>query len=337
VKVTGLFVRGSGWNNTYLDLSVFTTVDGNRLGWQLRDGANQLATTGSNAAQVTWSNVNRISVQFDQPISLPQAAALTLHAVTASGPQTITATNVTLLAGGTVAQFTVSTLATGRYIVSIPATEISDAAGTTVLDGEWTTSSSTFAQGSGDGKAGGIFNFAFNVIVGDVQANGVLNSQDLSAMSTQLFRTITTTNFRSNVNGDASINSQDRSLISLQVFRAFASLASPTAPSASLATIASPTFTSVTATGARLGATVTSDGGEPVLERGVVVLAGESGTPAVDDPAALKLQSAGGTGTFTVDVAGLTPSTAYRFRAFVRTSLGIVYSEVGSFTTLAVG
>jgi hypothetical protein len=40
-------------------------------------------------------------------------------------------------------------------------------------------------------------------------------------------------------------------------------------------------------------------------------------------------------GTFTVDVTGLTPATAYRFRAFVRTSVGIVYSGVESFTTSA--
>jgi len=63
------------------------------------------------------------------------------------------------------------------------------------------------------------------------------------------------------------------------------------------------------------------------------VLAGEAGTPDVTDPAAITIQSAGGVGTFAVDFTGLTPATAYRFRAFVRTSLGIVYSEVGSFTT----
>jgi len=332
VKVTGVYVRGSTWNTNYLNLSVFTTVDGSQLGWQLRDGVNQLA----NSATVPWSNVNRVSVQFDRAISTPQATALTLQVVTAAGAQTVTPTGVTLLAGGTVAQFTVSTLVTGKYVVSIPATGIMDAAGTTVLDGDWTTSVSTFAQGSGDGVAGGIFNFAFNVLVGDAQANGVINGQDRTAVTNQLFRTITSTNFRSNLNGDASINGLDATQVSNQLFRALASLASPTFPTASQATIGSPTFTSVTATGVRLGATVTTIGGEPVLERGVVVLAGEGGTPAVDDPAALKLLSAGGTGMFTVDVTGLMPSTAYRFRAFVRTSLGIVYTEIGSFTTTAV-
>jgi endonuclease/exonuclease/phosphatase family metal-dependent hydrolase len=333
VKVTGVYVRGSTWNSTYLSVTpTFVTVGTDRLGWQLRDGANQLA----NSAIVSWSNVNRISVRFDQAISLPQGAALTLKAVTGSGAQTITPTAVSLLAGGTVAQFSVSALATGKYVLSIPATGITDAAGTTVLDGEWTTSSSTFAQGSGNGTAGGVFNFAFNVLVGDVVANGTVNGSDRSTASGQLFRAFTTSNFRSNVNGDASINGTDLTVISGQLFRGLGALTAPTAPTASLASIGSPTFASVTATAARLGATVTSSGGEPVLERGVVLVAGTTGTPAVGDAGAITLLSAGGVGTFTVDFAGLGPSTAYRFRGFVRTSLGTVYTDVGSFTTSSV-
>jgi subtilisin-like proprotein convertase family protein len=330
VKVTGVYVRGSTWNSTYLALTpTFTTVGTDHLGWQLRDGSNQLA----NSAIVSWSNVNRISVRFDQAISLPQAAALTLKAVTGSGVQTITPTAVSLLSGGTVAQFSVSALATGKYVLSIPATGITDAAGTTVLDGEWTTSSSTFLQGSGDNVAGGMFNFSFNVLVGDVVANGTVNGSDRSTASGQLFRAFTTSNFRSNVNGDASINGTDLSVVSGQLFRGLASLAAATAPAASLPSIGLPTSTNATGTGTRLGATVTSDGGEPVLERGVVLVAGTTGTPAAGDAGAITLFSAGGQGTFTVDVTGLTPSTAYRFRAFVRTSLGTVYTSIGTFTT----
>ena len=333
VKVTGVYVRGNAWNTTYLGLSSFTTVGTDRLGWQLRDGATQVA----NSATAPWNNVNRISVKFDQAIATPQAAALKLSAVTVAGSQTITPTAVTLVGSSTVAQFTVSTLATGKYVLSIASAGITDAAGTTVLDGEWTTSTSTFAVGSGDGTAGGMFNFAFNVVVGDVQANGTVNNNDRTAVSGQLFRTITTTNFRSNLDGTASINNTDVSSVTAQLFKALASLSSPTAPTATVATIGSPTMAHVTSSGARLGATVTGNGGEPVLERGVVLLAGSTGTPEVTDPAAITLLSAGGVGAFTIDFAGLAPSTTYRFRAFVRTSLGIVYGDVTEFTTSAAG
>jgi hypothetical protein len=41
---------------------------------------------------------------------------------------------------------------------------------------------------------------------------------------------------------------------------------------------------------------------------------------------------------FTVDFAGLSAATTYRFRSFVRTSQGLVYSNnVGTFTTAAAG
>jgi len=45
------------------------------------------------------------------------------------------------------------------------------------------------------------------------------------------------------------------------------------------------------------------------------------------------LAAAAGTGTFTVNATGLPASTSYRFRAFARTSRGIVYSDVATFTT----
>jgi hypothetical protein len=43
----------------------------------------------------------------------------------------------------------------------------------------------------------------------------------------------------------------------------------------------------------------------------------------------------GTTGVFTVNVSGLTPGTDYSFAAFATNSVGISYSEVGGFTTLA--
>jgi len=348
VKVTGVYVRGTtsgsvtGWNTNYLNLSSFTTIGTDKLGWQLRDGANQLTTSGASAAQVTWNNVNTISVKFDQAISTPQKEALKL--VLGTGNQTITPSSVSVLASGTVAQFVLpAALASGKYVLSIASTGITDAAGTTVLDGEWTTSTSTFASGSGTGVVGGMFNFAFNVLVGDVNANGTANSSDVTGLRSQILSALgtapTATTFRYDLNGSNVINSADqtqlRSVLTTALGTAMASLAAATAPAAVSPTIGSPTSANVTATGARLGGTVTSNGGEPVLERGIVLLAGETGTPDVTDPSAITLLSVGGSGLFTVDVTGLAASTSYRFRAFVRTSQGVVYGDVATFTTLA--
>jgi len=353
VKVTGVYVRGTsaglvtGWDATYLTLSPFTTIGRDRLGWQLPDGSSQL----SSGSSVSWTNVNTISVRFDQPISLPQAAALSitgkrLTGYTGSTPiqqdVTITPSSVSLLDSGRVAQFVLpEVLFTGKYVLSMASTSIVDASATTVLDGEWTAGSSTFAQGSGNGAAGGSFAFAFNVLVGDLDGNGTASLGDQTSLRNEIRSAVGSTTssgtFRLDINGSNRLNLQDvtqwRSALIRSLGTSLASLTAATAPSPSPATIASPTVANVTATGGRLGATVTSTGSEPVLERGVVVLAGGSGTPAVTDPMAITLLSVGGAGVFTVDFVGLTPSTSYRFRGFVRTSLGIVYSDVGLFTT----
>ncbi|NCX99665.1 MAG: hypothetical protein EBX35_14095, partial [Planctomycetia bacterium] len=165
VKVSGVYAKGSAWNATYLGLSAFTTVGSDALGWAMVDGANQTAASSS----LTWTNVDTISLRFNQPISLPAAAALALVLGDNQGDQTITPSSTpTLLAGGTIAQWTVPALGNGKYVISVASSGISDAGGTTVLDGDWTSGTSTFAQGSGDGTAGGMFNFFFNVLVADV-------------------------------------------------------------------------------------------------------------------------------------------------------------------------
>jgi hypothetical protein len=334
VKVTGVFVRGSTWNSTYLDLGVFTTVGSDKLGYGLKDGVNQLATSGVNAAQVTWNNVNRISVRFDQPITAPAASALQLIRGDSGGDVTITPTSVSLLASGTVAQFSLpSSLVTGQYIISIGAGGIGDVAGTTVLDGEWTTSSSTFAPGSGDGTAGGAFNFRFNVLVGDVNASGGVNGSDRTATTAQLFKAMTTSNFRANVDGSASITGTDVTPVVSNLFRALG--ATPAIPATTQPAVTAATFAALGSTSAKLGGTVIEDGGSPVLQRGIIYVAGDTGSPQIGDPGVIQVLAAGSLGIFDVNVTGLSLATSYRFRAFVTTALGTAYSSAFTFTTLS--
>jgi hypothetical protein len=218
VKITGVYVKGSGWNATYLARSPFSNVQGATVGWELPDGPAQLA----NASNVAWNNVNTITVEFDQPIAQPEAAALQLVRGTASGNQTIVPTlDPTLLGDGSVAQWTLpagfSALERGKYVLSIAADGITNTAGTTILDGDWITGVSTFAQGSGDGEAGGTFNFFFNSLVGDLNGDGVMNVSDLSAVRNALTSPLNTplaansSNYRLDINGSNSLNSTDLS------------------------------------------------------------------------------------------------------------------------------
>jgi pectin methylesterase-like acyl-CoA thioesterase len=77
------------------------------------------------------------------------------------------------------------------------------------------------------------------------------------------------------------------------------------------------------------GGNISSDGGKPVLERGVVW--NTSGSPVTGDD---KTVDGDGTGSFTSQVTGLTAGTGYYLRAYATNAAGTSYGNVRSFTTL---
>ncbi|MEX0689340.1 MAG: PEP-CTERM sorting domain-containing protein, partial [Pirellulales bacterium] len=246
VRITGVYVKGSGWNADYLARSPFSNVQGATVGWELPDGPAQLA----NASNVAWNNVNTITVEFDQPIAQPDAAALQLVRGTSSGNVSIvSALAPTLLGDGSVAQWTLpagfAALERGKYVISIAADGITNIAGTTILDGDWITGESTFAAGSGDGEAGGTFNFFFNALVGDLNGDGVMNAGDLSTVRTALTSPLNTplaadsSNYRLDIDGLNSLNSADLSKTRAQLTSALgtqlSSLPAVTAPAEGMA------------------------------------------------------------------------------------------------------
>ena len=97
-------------------------------------------------------------------------------------------------------------------------------------------------------------------------------------------------------------------------------------------TLITANVTNVTQTSATCGGTVIDDGGTEVTERGVCWSLShnptENGSHAT---------SGAGTGSFTVDMTGLTPNTTYFARAYAKNSEGTAYGNEVSFTTLAGG
>jgi probable HAF family extracellular repeat protein len=101
-------------------------------------------------------------------------------------------------------------------------------------------------------------------------------------------------------------------------------------------TVASPTYTNVTATTAMLGGNVSDDGGASITAIGVVYA--PTTVSSAPQLGGLGVSVATGTGTagvFTVTISGLTPGTDYSFAAYASNSVGASFSDVGSFTTLA--
>ena len=226
VRVTGVYLMGSGWDGGYLARSPFTAAAGAPLGWQLPDGPAQLA----DGSAASWVNIDTVSIRFDQPIAQPAADALRLTLATGAGEAGETGIAATappvLLAGDTVARWTLPGLGLGRYVLSIAAGGIADAAEATTLDGEWTASASTFAAGSGDGTAGGDFVFAFHVLPGDASGNGVANASDLGSIRSRLLGPFSTpleadADYRFDVNGSNSLTTADLAQARVQLTSAF--------------------------------------------------------------------------------------------------------------------
>ena len=101
-----------------------------------------------------------------------------------------------------------------------------------------------------------------------------------------------------------------------------------------LSTMATPTATSITTTGATLGGTVVSLAGGRAVERGIVYSeVAANADPQLEGLGVIKLPRSGSIGTFTVAASGLSPAKTYAYRAYLTTSIETSYSGVGYFTT----
>jgi hypothetical protein len=96
-------------------------------------------------------------------------------------------------------------------------------------------------------------------------------------------------------------------------------------------TLTTTAITEITASGAKSGGTVSSDGGSGITARGVVW--GTSTNPTIS--LTTKTSDGTGVGTFQSAITGLAASTKYFVRAYSTNSVGTSYGNELSFTTLA--
>ncbi|MFN0077948.1 MAG: sulfatase-like hydrolase/transferase [Prosthecobacter sp.] len=108
------------------------------------------------------------------------------------------------------------------------------------------------------------------------------------------------------------------------------------APSAPL--ITTPTSASIAATSATLGGNVTSDGGQAITARGVVLApTATNSNPQIGGSGVTNVVGTGTTGVFTVNATGLSAGTAYSFAAYATNSLGITYTTpAATFSTVSL-
>lgn len=94
-------------------------------------------------------------------------------------------------------------------------------------------------------------------------------------------------------------------------------------------TVTTTVASSVTANSAVTGGNVISDGGAPVIERGICY--NTTGSPTMADNV---ITSGSGIGSFTVNMTGLTGTTTYYVCAYAINAVDTSYGIVESFTTL---
>jgi DNA-binding beta-propeller fold protein YncE len=239
--VVGAYASGTNWGAGF-----FSTLDGSGLGdsnvagegFLMFDGANQLTS------DLPWTSIDTISIAFNKNVTVSQAS-LTLYD---SSNNPTSPTSFSYDSTNFIAHWTFpSSLAANIWWVGLTASTVTDSTGAQ-LDGDWTTGTSTFAQGSGDGTAGGDFNFLFNILPGDVSNNGIVSTGDVLQVKTQLNATLSNTNYRQDINANGVVTTGDVLQAKTHLNTSLSQFPTPVIPPAAAPSAASPTVEASTST-----------------------------------------------------------------------------------------
>jgi len=175
--VQGVFADSTQWSAAFHDY-LTNNILGDR-GFRVSDGADQLK-------DLPWVNLDRVSIRFNEDVTVTQGdllvsgAFVTTYGYAASGfsydPSSFTAT------------WTLDRSLPAEKVRLQLRDTVHDSSGA-ALDGEWSDGADTY--GSGDGTAGGNFNFRFNVVPGDVTRDGRVNAIDIAHVRTRVGRSTT--------------------------------------------------------------------------------------------------------------------------------------------------
>jgi fibronectin type 3 domain-containing protein len=170
-QVAAVYVSGSAWQQSFLNYLASSGQGDAKLGYRVQAGANQLGS-------LPWTNVNIITVQFTEDITIntAQAGLALVGSPDLPAAPALSTASFSYSSATRAATWTYPTaLPLDKYLISTPSATVTNGLGA-ALDGEFTTSTSSYP--SGDGTAGGDFNFRFNILPGDVDQNGVVTGVD---------------------------------------------------------------------------------------------------------------------------------------------------------------
>lgn len=166
--VVGLNVASSQWTQDFVDH--LESAGLGTAGYSIPVG------TAEQLNPLTWENLDTIRITFSEDVDVDRQDLSVTGVVNASyetsgffyDPETLTASWTLATAIPITEAIHLDLDGDGEFAVV-------DLAGD-ALDGEWTDSSSTYS--SGDGVAGGDFEFRFNVVLSDLNSNGQVDNFD---------------------------------------------------------------------------------------------------------------------------------------------------------------
>jgi hypothetical protein len=203
-KVTNVFVSGSTWATSFKNYIASHGLGDATYGYSVPFGTNQLL-------DMPWTNLNQISIKFDSDVAVTQNA-LAIHGV-----------NTAVLASSGFSYDATNHVATWTFASSLTKDKLNlgmASAGVTLagnplvtLDGEFTTGTTTGS--SGNGTAGGDFNFRVNILPGDVNQTSPVIANDVSLVTNRQLTTTTVGNYGIffDVDGSGAIIASDVSLV----------------------------------------------------------------------------------------------------------------------------
>ncbi|MFZ5833744.1 MAG: hypothetical protein ACOY3P_26960, partial [Planctomycetota bacterium] len=211
-QVLEVMVGSTSWTQAYRDI-----LEAEGLG----DVGYRIPASQQNSQQLAalwWSNINQVSVKFSEDVVVEQED-LNLFRVNAPTYQVASAFayDDSIHTATWTFSSAIDTNKLRLVLHSSAVDGIRTPAGV-ALDGEWTNPTSLGGSGaafpSGDGVAGGNFDFCLNVLPGDLNGSGVVDLGDFGIISFYYGQSSTTQILPADLNGDCTVDLGDFGIFS---------------------------------------------------------------------------------------------------------------------------
>ena len=243
--ITGVYVKGASWSmiDSYFNSHGLGTT---ALGYALKTGSSELI-------DLPWNSITTVSVVFSQPVNVAGGVNVAVNSMeliggTGAGSSAVPSVSSFTTSGNTATWVFSGALGENQYVLAVASTNssfgapVTDANGAG-LDGDFTKSVSSFP--SGNGLAGGGFNFFFNILPGDSNQASVVSAASLSPIHASSNKSYISAGYSPYADVDASgvVNATDVSVAAKVVNRTLATLTAPLAPA--VVVVGTPSFTNL--------------------------------------------------------------------------------------------